>query len=447
MAKRPPSRSKSEEDEIGTAEVAGPGVETSDAVVGDAAEVEKVAPVAMEEPARSEPGPEALGLGEAWIDKGQESDVDVSGVVATEESTVVADTSDTPAGSPQPPSAKSDRSAEKGGGGFLGTALGGVVAAAAGYALATFVPFPGIGISDGPPTATQAEVQALAERIALLETAPERSAEIADRVAALESRPVPESRPEPDLAPLTDSLTALESRVAAIETRAPSQLGEAPSTELTALVESLRAEVAEMQAIGEDANAEIEALAAQTEARLAEAEAQAAALRAEAEQTARRAVNAAALGRVQAALESGVPFAGALADIPDVEIPAALSGFAETGVPSRAALQDAFPPAARAALEASLRANMGEGWSDRVTSFLQATTGARSLVPREGSDPDAVLSRAEAAVRSGDLAQALVELENLPAEGQAEMADWIVMAQQRLDAIAAASTLSAAVEG
>lgn len=443
MAKRPP-RSKTEEDVIGATEAVGPeehpdvnSAEESLAVD----QVDQVPPVAMEEPPRFEPDPAAPDAGK---NRAEDTDAAIPGVVSIEADPV--DTK-TVGANPETDTLVPRQTVEKRGGGFVSTALGGVVAAAAGYALATFVPFPGIGTSDAPPTATQAEVQALAARIESLESAPDQGADLADRIAALEVRPVPEATPNADISPLTESLATLESRVVAIETRGPGQPGETSSAELIALVDSLRTDVAEMQATGADANAGIEALAAQTEARLAEAEAQAAALRAEAEQTARRAVTAAALGRVQAALESGAPFAGALADLPDVEIPETLAGFAQTGVPSRAALQDSFPPAARAALEASLRANLGEGWSDRVASFLQATTGARSLVPREGSDPDAVLSRAEAAVRSGDIAQALTELESLPPEGQAEMAEWQAMAQQRLDAIAAASALSAAVEG
>lgn len=440
MAKRPP-RSKTEEDVIGATEAVGPDEHPDVNSADESLAVDQVRPVAMEEPPRFEPDPAAPDAGDH---RAEDTEAAIPGVVPMETDPADIKTVGT---DPQIDTLPHGEAVEKRGGGFLSTALGGVVAAAAGYALATFVPFPGIGTSDAPPTATQAEVQALAARIESLESAPDLGAELADRVAALEARPVPEASPGADISPLTESLTALEGRVAAIETRDPGEPGETPSAELVALVDSLRTEVAEMQATGADANAGIEALAAQTEARLAEAEAQAAALRVEAEQTARRAVTAAALGRVQAALESGAPFAGALADLPDVEIPETLAGFAQTGIPSRPALQESFPPAARAALEASLRADLGEGWSDRVASFLQATTGARSLVPREGSDPDAVLSRAEAAVRSGDIAQALTELESLPPEGQAEMAEWQAMAQQRLDAIAAASALSAAVEG
>ncbi|MDO8882805.1 COG4223 family protein [Pseudotabrizicola sp.] len=420
MAKRPPSKPTSEVD----------AVKSSDLMEAEATPV--VDPIAMEEPPRPELQPDP--------------DAPPPLVIEEPPSTQPDAVSEPEPALPPPPNAPPPQES-KSGSGFVGTALGGVVAAAAGYALAIFVPFPGMGVSDAPTYASQAEVQALTDRINTLEATPAPDASLAERVTALESLSVQEPTPELDLQPLTEALTALETRITNLEARGPTGSTDEPSADLLATLGELQAEIAEMRATGADANAGLEALTAQTEARLAEAEAQAAALREEAEATARRAVSAAALGRVQAAIESGAPFAGALADMPGVAVPPALADLAETGVPSRAAVEDAFPPAARAALEASLRADMGEGWSDRLATFLQTTTGARSLTPRDGADPDAVLSRAEAAVRSGELAQALAELQGLPPEGQAEMASWSEMAQKRLDAVAAAAALSAAVEG
>lgn len=332
------------------------------------------------------------------------------------------------------------------GSGFLGTALGGVVAAAAGYALAVFVPFPGVGGSDAPAYAERSDLLVVTARIEALETAPAADSSLSERVAALEAA-LDQATAQQDVAPLVDQLSALGARLDALEQRGPDSSGAQVPADLAAELDALRAEVSQMRETGADASASIEALAAQAQDRLAEAEAQAEALRAEAEETARRARAAAALGRVQAALESGAPYASALADLPAADVPGILASQADTGVPSLAALGDMFPPAARAALEASLRANMGEGWSDRLSSFLQATTGARSLTPREGTDPDAVLSRAEAAVGAGQIEQAISELQGLPPEGLAAMADWLALAQQRLDAIAAVTGLAAALEG
>ena len=398
-------------------------------------------PVTMEEPPRPVLDPATPDYVETEIRDVSETEAETESETKPERPDVQPET-DRP--SEGPPSSGSAANVKTGRSAFLGTALGGIVAAAAGYALAVFVPFPGIGDSDAPPVANLAQVQALAARVETLEAAPEPDPTLADRIAELEGRPMPTTY---DLAPLNEALIALQDRVAGIESRDPVIQGDSSNADIVALVEALRAEVAEIQASGADASAEIEALAAQTEGRLAEAEAQAAALRAEAEITTRRAVSAAALARVQAALESGSPFVGALSDISNATVSAELATLAETGVPTLSALIETFPPAARAALEESLRAQMGEGWSDRIGAFLQATTGARSLIPREGSDPDAVLSRAEAFVRAGDIEQALTELQDLPPEGLAEMSDWATLAQQRLNAVAAVAALSAEVEG
>ena len=124
------------------------------------------------------------------------------------------------------------------------------------------------------------------------------------------------------------------------------------------------------------------------------------------------------------------------------EVPEALAALAETGVPTRAALAESFPEAARAALAAA-RAEAGEGAS--VSAFLRSQLGMRSLTPRAGDDPDAVLSRAEAALAEGRLSDALAEIEALPETARAAMADWAAQARSRADALVAAEALSAAM--
>ena len=66
----------------------------------------------------------------------------------------------------------------------------------------------------------------------------------------------------------------------------------------------------------------------------------------------------------------------------------------------------------------------------------------RSVAPREGDDPDAVLSRAEAAIKSGDLETTLTELDTLPEDAQAVIADWRAEADARVAARAAADALA-----
>jgi hypothetical protein len=114
-------------------------------------------------------------------------------------------------------------------------------------------------------------------------------------------------------------------------------------------------------------------------------------------------------------------------------------------VPSLQSLRSTYPDAARAALDAALRANPGDSWTERLSVFLRGQTGARSLTPREGTDPDAVLSRAEAALAAGTLDTALTELDTLPQAGKDAMSTWLTQATQRQQAIAAVTALSASV--
>ncbi|MEM9343003.1 MAG: hypothetical protein AAGA87_08160 [Pseudomonadota bacterium] len=153
----------------------------------------------------------------------------------------------------------------------------------------------------------------------------------------------------------------------------------------------------------------------------------------------------AAWAQVTAALESGEAYADSLAtleEIGGVEVPPAIQEAADEGVPTLAALQQAFPAAARDALRDS-RSETGAGMGDGFMSFLREQTGARSLSPRDGDDPDAVLSRAEAAVREGDIATALTEAQALPASGRDALAAWEALAQARSAALEAAAAVSA----
>ena len=158
------------------------------------------------------------------------------------------------------------------------------------------------------------------------------------------------------------------------------------------------------------------------------------------------ATTGAAMGRIRAAIEAGGPYAGAVADLTalGMQIPPDIAGLAETGVPTLTELQRSFPAVARDALSAALRAQTATGWGDRLTAFLRTQTGARSLSPRDGTDPDAVLSRAEGLLADGDIAATLAELGTLPAAAKDVLAPWVTEAESRQKAIAALSALSAA---
>lgn len=170
----------------------------------------------------------------------------------------------------------------------------------------------------------------------------------------------------------------------------------------------------------------------------AEIERRAQALRDEAAALARQSARATAEDQITRALASGGGFGGALDALgAGAPIPEALRQHAQTGVATLENLQDGFAGAARAALQATADTTSGA-----IGAFLRTQFGVRSLSPQEGDSVDAILSRAEAAVRAGDLAGALAELDTLPPEGQAAMADWRATAQARKDVIDAAAAVT-----
>jgi len=329
-------------------------------------------------------------------------------------------------------------------GGFVAPLMGGVIAAGLGFGLAQYVPqiWPQTQTAAPDPAiaAQAAEIASLKAEVARLAAPPAPDAGLADRIAALEAAPTATV----DLAPLEDRLSALEGRLTAIEAL-PTDGGAASPAATAAQAQALQALQAEVAALKSGTNSGASALADQAEARLKEAAAQAEALKAETQALATATRAQTALGLVMAAMDSGAPFAAVLPDMGDV--PEALTTQAAAGVPTLQALRDSFPEAARLALEASLRADMGATWAERIGSFLKSQTGARSLTAREGGDPDAVLSRAEAALAAGDLAAALTELDALPEAGKAALADWRTRAEARQAALAALGEVAARIAG
>jgi hypothetical protein len=309
-------------------------------------------------------------------------------------------------------------------GGVFAPLLGGVLAAAAGFGAAQFVP------QGWPLAQTDALQQALADQAALI-------SQLEGRLGAVENQSIP------DLSPMMETLATLNSRMAALE-NGPAERAE-DNAALKAAVAKLQADLAALETSG-PVPANVTALAAAAEERLKEAEAQAAKLKADAEALNKAAAQRAAFVALETAVGNGLPFAGPLADL-GLEAPEALTAHAATGLPSLTNLQQSFPEAARAALEAALRADMGDSWTERATSFFRSQTGARSLTPREGTDPDAILSRAEAALTKGDLATTLVELGTLPEAAQTALADWRALVETRLAALAALQAMAEKLGG
>ena len=120
---------------------------------------------------------------------------------------------------------------------------------------------------------------------------------------------------------------------------------------------------------------------------------------------------------------------------------------AQDGVPTLAVLQEQFPDVARAALATARSEGVSGEETSGLGAFLRNQFDVRSVQPQDGTSTDAILSRAEAAVREGRLADALAEISGLPEVARAQMSDWLALAEQRAAAIAAVDVLSTSLRG
>ncbi len=316
-------------------------------------------------------------------------------------------------------------------GGFIPMLLGGVAAAGIGFGMARYVlpddfPFPKPGQTDLAATLDSAVAEAksadlvLAGRIEKLEAGPDLTGVIAAADAAKTAADAAAAKADA----LATRLDGLAQDMAALASQ-PATAGANP-----AAVAAYEAELAKLQAAMAEQRASLEALVGEATAE-----------RAAAQMTEQQALVRNSITRITIALENGGPFAAELENLraSGIDVPGPLADRAETGVPTLAALREAYPEPAREALAVARAGDTEGGFESLVTSLL----GARSLEPRAGDDPDAILSRAEAALRDGRMAEAVAEVESLPDIAKAEMSGWLQQATERATALAALDTLAA----
>lgn len=375
-------------------------------------------------------------------------------------------------------------------GGFFPMLLGGLVAAVLGFGAAKYSNLPLPGFLPAPPAdpfqaearaaldAQASDVAALAERVDMVQasvaeidlepltaavagledslaTAQDAIAALGDQVAAFDSRltaiekqPLAEALSpeavaayERELDDLRQTLetqrqaledTVTPAAITAIEERLAEQAEALNTAVQPEAVSALQDEIAALQTRLTEQDSALQDVAADTQEMIRRAEEQAALVR-----------SVAAIADLGAAVQAGDPYAEPLSVMQEngLSVPDVLVANAATGVPSQQSLTETFPALARRAL--SLARDSGAmPAEDGFGGFLRSQLGARSVAPREGDDPDAVLSRAEAAVKAGDLGVALEELTSLPADVRAVFDDWTAQAELRADALSAAARLA-----
>ncbi len=342
-----------------------------------------------------------------------------------EDAVVVEDMADTPTDGPE----TSETPVKPRKSGVISMLLGGVLAGGVGFGLAQVIGDDRAVVDELTVaiTAQQVEITALEGKIATL-TQAQGDATPKDVINGLLER---QDAAEKMTADLTSGLGALGQRLTDIENRPLPEVGataDAVATyerELAAMREMFQQELTRIKAAQEQAIV-AQGSVAQREGHVA---------------------GQAALTQIQAAIQNGGPFAGALGELAalGVEIPVVLTGLGDQGVATLSALQDAFPPLARAVLDGAARADAQAGKTSTFTAFLRTQFGARSLTPQDGDGPDAVLSRAEAALRNGDLDTVLTELETIPPDISDPLLGWVNDVLTRQQAVDGVVSLQAAL--
>jgi len=314
--------------------------------------------------------------------------------------------------------------------------LGGLVAGGIGYGVATFQG----GFDDGDLTgqlASQAKtISDLQEQIAAL-PAPTDISGLQSELATLATTANDGmSRLDTDVAAIAERLDVVEKQPSADGT-----LQEAAVAAYQRDIDALRAQIEAQQA-------EMAEMMAATSAQLTQTRDEAVAIEENAIAKARAATARVALAEVETALGSGAPFGDALTDLTEalqIEAPTALLD-AVDGAPTLGQLQSDFPAAARNAISAARSEGAdGEG-AGGITSFLRNQFDVRSVTPQEGNSADAILSRAEAALKEGRLADTMAEIAGLPEVSRAALVDWSAMAETRLSAQQAIADLSSEID-
>ncbi|MGC3938046.1 mitofilin family membrane protein [Roseobacter sp. EG26] len=353
---------------------------------------------------------EGLAEAEDLADGDPEDEVDAE--LEHEESAQEAQTEERPAPPPAPAQNTSS---------FWPAIFGGVIAALLGF-------IAGRGdVLDGVlPASMQRQAVDLAPIEAETQALAEANSALIERIDGLEAviaatpEPVPERDEEliSSVDALQSALLQMTSRLEAIESR-PEPEPSAPVVDNSGEIAALQSALADLQT------------------QLSEDEARA---RTEAERVLARA----ALTRVETAVDSGTAFEpalGALEEVAPVDVPDVLRSAAAEGVPTMSMLREGFPDAARAGLAAA-RAEVPESEVQGIGGFIRRQLSVRSVTPREGTDPDAILSRAEAAMKAEDLDTALREMDALPDAAKAAMQGWLDRANARKAARDATKSLS-----
>lgn len=243
-----------------------------------------------------------------------------------------------------------------------------------------------IAAADKLPTVDPQRIEALESEVASLKqqlaAAPSPAAApdlkpLEDRIAALESKPAPTQAAPVDLSPLQAKIDQLATRMATLEAHPPVD----PKTE--------------------------------------------AAARSIAVTTLRQAAERSGGFSAELAAAKGLGLNGSALDT--------LQPLAAQGAPSRAELIATYPAVSDAIRAASAKVDPNSGFFTKLAASAGSLVTVKPAGPLPGTSPAAVLSRMDAAMKSGDLAATLREGRDLDGYTRPVFADWAEKAKRRVD--------------
>jgi uroporphyrinogen-III synthase len=303
-----------------------------------------------------------------------------------------------------------------------------------GPAVAQSAPPPAMALPAAPVIDTAALDGTRRELTARLDDLDKRVRAVTTTTAQADRPPADRpTAPDPAIAELRRKLEALENK--------PAAAAEAETSALKSEIVALRAGMQSLdQAVAGQKASVDKAAAAANASTTGEQKALAAA---------RGSAVIGIAARISAGLTAGQPFAtdlGLLAPLAQGdaklgELIATLQPVAAKGVASRASLAASFPAMAKAALADDLA---DDSFWQRLLGKLKSLVSLRRIgADVEGDSVEAKLARAEAAVDSGDLAQAVELVKSLPPQASRATAGWLAHAEAHLAAQRAVDQLAA----
>ena len=254
------------------------------------------------------------------------------------------------------------------------------------------------------------------------------------RIGELEARPALS-----DAAATTERLDRVEGSIAALAARPEAPAG------LVQEVEALSAQLAEIRKTTADAAAVL-----RLADRLDKVEAD---LRDIQSRRSSAAALLLAVGQLREAVNGAMAFEAELRAVlvlapQDAEMAGVMETLkprAAAGIPTRMVLAERFGALAPALVRSDLLPAGQSWWRDTVNRMASLLTVRREDGEAAGNSPAAVVARAQAALRRGDLAGAIAQAETLDGAAAETVAPWLADARARLAADKALGILTAAV--